>query len=838
VTSRALPPDKADQLWQLFIQSLPEGNFDEECLQSFREVINPPPHLNSFAVIAENLPPIFDLIAQVATLGIDTTPEYMQYLGVWKAICSAAVAEKKTIDLRIPGFSRVWIENEEPPFRNYYESHCLGVALWCRMPGINQLRYRLAQAMLFVTINKARQVAAENSYSIANQLAGAGLSLRKLANKQYEGELALLPESAIPFQAYKATLKERVTDNSHPLYPLFHLMEIATGEKTVGTRTVHRLWGKHRGRASKVVELYGVDSEDDGRDGEVASAQLLVDPRRKRAKDHRVAGALCHSKEFAGRKDGIVTAAKGKDPSGGRSRSQQYIEAKATAERIALDNQMLATDLDRLVPYEIVWFLVELDEIASWDTELCGISGKELAAFLTICFWTSRPVEEVLYCSEVPSVASSKEKISIFRETDGKLHWVLYAMPTRLRYEIEKNTERQALPIATRYTLPFTSNAARTLEPWLGSIALKQYATNWLFKHQLHEYEAAIAEFFKIVKEKHRGRQNFYRINIFFHELLSRLPGSDVTLAIAISGRSDKTGQVPHYYTAHSLQRVQNVYCNAVNELWATYARTAAMNVPFVKGSADTYVGSRFVPRREVIRGFISSTKTSLAKLRQDHDEFEKVLRFHNIYTAYTICLVGFSTGYRAVIDPLFHDAEIDRTSGFAVISDKDGDDFYNSRIVWLPPVCLEQLEHYALHLNTFRRWLFTHNQDLFFISRKKNVIGRRADRRTPSLFFVDPQEGGLKVRPKHLEELMKIAGYHLPANANRHYLRTNLLERGCPLEIINAFMGHWERGLEPWGKYSGLSPDVYRQEVARFLVPMLLEDDWTAEPGLGQGRG
>jgi len=47
--------------------------------------------------------------------------------------------------------------------------------------------------------------------------------------------------------------------------------------------------------------------------------------------------------------------------------------------------------------------------------------------------------------------------------------------------------------------------------------------------------------------------------------------------------------------------------------------------------------------------------------------------------------LLGFSTGYRAVNDPFYSLMDIDWESQFIAISDKDSDDNYNTRIVWLP---------------------------------------------------------------------------------------------------------------------------------------------------------
>jgi hypothetical protein len=197
------------------------------------------------------------------------------------------------------------------------------------------------------------------------------------------------------------------------------------------------------------------------------------------------------------------------------------------------------------------------------------------------------------------------------------------------------------------------------------------------------------------------------------------------------------------------------------------------------------------------------------------------------------VLLIGFVTGYRSIRDPLLQKAEIDRSTGFGVISDKDGDDLYHSRIIWLPEICFKQLDNYQEHLSQLEDWLFSHNQKLFFASRREDVVGRQVARKTPSLFFVKKNLRALDIRPKRMEKLMRRLDYHLPTNANRHYLRSNLLKSGCPIEVINAFMGHWVPGVEPWGMYSGLSPLDYRRELRPKLESMLVDDKWELEKGL-----
>lgn len=54
--------------------------------------------------------------------------------------------------------------------------------------------------------------------------------------------------------------------------------------------------------------------------------------------------------------------------------------------------------------------------------------------------------------------------------------------------------------------------------------------------------------------------------------------------------------------------------------------------------------------------------------------------------------------------------------------------------------------------------------------------------------------------------------------------MRTELLTRGCATEAVDAYMGHWNMGEEPWATHSSFSFQQYRDEMEKFLVPLLDE--------------
>lgn len=54
--------------------------------------------------------------------------------------------------------------------------------------------------------------------------------------------------------------------------------------------------------------------------------------------------------------------------------------------------------------------------------------------------------------------------------------------------------------------------------------------------------------------------------------------------------------------------------------------------------------------------------------------------------------------------------------------------------------------------------------------------------------------------------------------NFHRAYLRSELIARGCPGEIIDAFMGHANRGELPFLRYSTFDYEKYRQQILGYL--------------------
>lgn len=243
--------------------------------------------------------------------------------------------------------------------------------------------------------------------------------------------------------------------------------------------------------------------------------------------------------------------------------------------------------------------------------------------------------------------------------------------------------------------------------------------------------------------------------------------------------------------------------------------------------------GTSYRPKRKTVRKMIRRLQERIRHIQNMERDRNKLLRLHNNIMRYTAIMFAFSTGFRAVRSPLLPPSQIDDTTGFAIISDKDGIDYYNSRIVWLPPVCIQQYRAYLKHLECLMSKLEYLDLDAFNALRHLLVHPRPNDK-MPLFFFLRMDGGSCVLKPTDIwSEIRKKLQYDLPANASRHYLRSNLTERGCPPELVAAFMGHWERGEEPWGCFSALPPIQYAETVASYLIPMLEEDGWTPITGM-----
>ncbi|GAA0686033.1 hypothetical protein GCM10009022_04410 [Vreelandella titanicae] len=227
------------------------------------------------------------------------------------------------------------------------------------------------------------------------------------------------------------------------------------------------------------------------------------------------------------------------------------------------------------------------------------------------------------------------------------------------------------------------------------------------------------------------------------------------------------------------------------------------------------YVGSQLVPTSAYVEKLITHMQQQLMTADQSGSLFQRTVSVHNSYTAYTLAMLMFCTGYRSIRDPLPKWNQLSLSRRMMVIADKTDDAQSHARFLPLPSIMVQQLQHYLRHREAI-------------VSRLQLYLQQAWE--SPFL-FLDTYGHPKQVTPKRLQEHLDWPGSP-PLNINRHFLHTQLKESGCSSELVDAYMGHWDAGQEPWAKYSTFCPLEYREHISSAIESIMQHQGWKAIEG------
>lgn len=302
------------------------------------------------------------------------------------------------------------------------------------------------------------------------------------------------------------------------------------------------------------------------------------------------------------------------------------------------------------------------------------------------------------------------------------------------------------------------------------------------------------------------GRLTETKISGWLFSRLAKQSGGDVAAASLVTGQRHPLAYVRSYYATPEISQLQSSYRQAVRGLSPTYPDLASESIP-----SSGHVGSRLCPT-------LAAVQTAVQRLQEEieaaagYSKNPDWIRYHNLYSFYTLCAFSYTTGVRGIRIPYLSLAEVDAVTGFARLTDKDSGSNYKTRLVWIPSGLRKQMRYYGRHLEAVRLTAQGSpevlEQPCFLLESGEHVNAR---------------EQVLMARPKTLRPVMK-EFLPFPVNVHRRFMRTELLSRQCPPEIVDTWMGHWHRGEEPWGEHSCFSYADYQQELEKYLLPLLTE--------------
>jgi len=824
------PIDSRDH--QILYSTLEEQGVDHESLLGLLWCINAPDQLISFARIAKNIGEMLNLAENIISFDLETVQ-----MQEWPTICEAISLCKEGLTKKIGvDFSRPakWIKGKEHhPLRGSgFVRHALYSSLWNKHEEDEQTdRYHLLQAHILIAHAKLMQE--ETTCDLYMHYSETEPILGKLNGSLYRACGTL---KDVSFSRNMDVLEALPLENSHMDF-CNYLMDFRSTASGSPTKLVNAmaLFFRHVYRKEAAEERkHGsghkrYTSKKTMHDGYIDLSPTMAKQKTSLMDADDPDSQPGTQLRIIERTDNELWEDVDLDPSENETGSEiylteypetgnvksilgQYMAAHSQIRQLSMANQLMRNQWHQLTIYEVAQLM-----------RLCGDCYRaidrqnkseqdeltvEIVALIMTMLWTGSTVERAT-------------KLSFIEESEGlnasELAYIAEKKEWRLKpflpeYQTTPTPEQTSLSKErSKYVyLPDTFNVGGYIE----HVARQSQEKNKkkVFWRRSDTYRKYIRSFLKHVPEGCRVTES--KISRYlFHLIASEISG-DVADAILTTAQYHPLGQTLLHYTTPTADHIRDIYIQAIDSVVENIYQEA-YEEPLVQPKAPKplpgkHLGSRLCPKDECVRTLVSTLYCEItgglpSRLLTEY------IRYHNIYTIYTSLMLGYATGFRAIKDPYIHPDEVDSETGLVIVSDKDGEDYYNARPIWIPDTVLQQLRFYEEHKNLV----------------ESDVRVRMYNSGKPrQVFLLNKNLSMISLRPKYITPYLESI-FPLPLNVNRRYLRTELKETGCPIEVINCFMGHWSRGEEPWGKFSSFSFQEYVTTIRQYIPSILEHLNW-----------
>lgn len=477
--------------------------------------------------------------------------------------------------------------------------------------------------------------------------------------------------------------------------------------------------------------------------------------------------------------------------------SQSVWRSKAQA-RTAMQskNQCLSNHWHALSPIEIRELFVSVSQLAQNSQKL------EIATIIALMMVTGQRMETILDFKLYPDRTNFSGMGLLYEQNT----WYWVSIPYQAKVK-KPASDVQVMPTSKYLVLDL---------PLPVQNLLHQTGVSFL-NIDPENAESSIKKLLAKINKRKHTRLTIDRISNFLLNAIQHQERADITTAMMITGREAYTGTVPAHYTQQQSNRLNIIYTEFWINILGHTQTPSTLNY-----SINDIAGSVFVPKKDslitLVEQLQEALEGSMRRLKSSPQDLLLQIKYHNSFTRYVALMVAYATGIRAVTNPIPRFNNIDSDTGLFVLRDKDSEDGYHTRLMWCAPMCVEQLQLYWQHINKVVYTMGSGRPD-FYSGLTYDYNGQS------EVFFIQTDKRPISVTPQVLHAFNDLpCCINLPDNAHRHYLRSTLLERNCPPEVVNAYMGHWSVGEEPWGKYSSLSAYNYRRHLAKH-IPFMLDD-------------
>ena len=490
-------------------------------------------------------------------------------------------------------------------------------------------------------------------------------------------------------------------------------------------------------------------------------------------------------------------------------------------EALALDNQMFWFDVDTLGPTDVRCLLEELAERTLHDEVDEGV------AYLVLALYAGLPRSEILRLRVTKAKNVDLDAGPTLRINQRLLQ--VRTLSAQRNMRLPKAQQENRLEHDSDLEIRLPGAVIDALEKFCGVRAI--HAGGVLFS-DAEETVRQSKGLLEGVNSKHGTRLTLNRVDAFRYVLMAGL--KDEAAGILGTGRMTDRAYEPATYSAWSHSALDALAVRATNELGDLAGLGPAWRLRTRKEPAnEATAGSRLVPTLHAVRLFVKMTKDRIDRACKGGLGLLDLVAMHNAYASYVYACLIFGLGMRPVSQPFPHQVFID-WEGWALLTDKDDDSCYHTRLVYLTETISALLRELKEHnrLLAQRLPLLAWNEAAHLLrspipkASRKRSANLQASATDPRLFFLLDACGERTL----ISPTMALAGLGemgLENNAGRHFLRTTLRERSCPDQLVRALMGHWRIGEEPHGRFSTLDPMATRAAAKQWVEPLLAECGW-----------
>jgi hypothetical protein len=292
---------------------------------------------------------------------------------------------------------------------------------------------------------------------------------------------------------------------------------------------------------------------------------------------------------------------------------------------------------------------------------------------------------------------------------------------------------------------------------------------------------------------------------------LLRSLGADAPATWLLCAETDRGDEPRMFYTQYRVDALIQLYQRASHRLARQLGITPATALPRVPAEAITSdqamrVGARFVAPLGVVHDLLRTLSAEIRTSRRTPLFGALLVAYHASYTLYTWLYSALSTSMRALTSPrantLFLAGEDDAVHAFdAALSDKDDERSSRARLAIVDASLCLQLQNYRDHVDNL-------------LQRLQPQIDRKQAADWQPFVVLDERRRLAPLTPTWVAGQLAARGAPLPANFHRAFLRTQLLARGVTGEVIDAFLGHFNDGESPFGRFSSFDYGLHRAQL------------------------